>query len=67
MGVPEAFVRFYTDQKKRHLKEEYAAIAELRSPAIEIQLVRAVTTYKVNHALHARTRTALADLIRRHW
>ncbi len=33
---------------------------------MEIQPVRAVMTYKVNHVLRARTRTALADLIRRH-
>jgi hypothetical protein len=67
MGVPigeEAFVRSYTDQNIRQLKEEYVAIAELQSPAMEIQLVRAIMMYKVNHVL--RTRTALADLIRRH-
>ena len=65
VGVPvgeetftvETFVRSYTDQKIRQLKEEYAAIAELRNPAMEIQLVRAVMTYKVNHVLRARTRT----------
>ena len=69
MGVPigeETFVRSYTDQKIRQLKEEYAAIAELQNPAMEIQLVRAVMAYKVNHVLRARTRTVLADLIRRH-
>ncbi len=58
-------MRSNTDQKIRQLKEEYAAIAELRNPALEIQLVRAVMTYKVNHVLRARKRTALADLIRR--
>ena len=61
MGVligQDKFVRSYTDQKIRQLKEEYAAIAELRNPAMEIQLVRAVLTCKVNHVLRARTRTA---------
>ncbi len=29
----ETFVRSYTDQEIRQLKEEYAAIAELRNPA----------------------------------
>jgi hypothetical protein len=53
-----------TDHKiRQQLKEEYAAIAELRNPAREIQLVRVVMIYKVNHVLRARTRTAL---IRRH-
>jgi hypothetical protein len=69
MGMPigeETFVRSYTNQQIRQLKEEYTAIAELRHPAMEIQLVRAVMTYKVNHVLRARAWTALADLIWRH-
>ena len=65
VGVPvgeetftvETFVRSYTDQKIRQLKEEYAAIAELRNPAMEIQLVRAVMTHKVNHVLQRAAHT----------
>jgi hypothetical protein len=37
-------------------------VLEYRVPlALQYLLVRAVMTYKVNHVLRARTRTALAD------
>jgi hypothetical protein len=68
MGVPigeEAFVRSYSDQKIRQLKKEYAAIAELRSPAMEIQLVRATMAYTATtccaHARGQHSPTSFGD------
>jgi hypothetical protein len=69
MGVPvgdEPYVAAYAAWKTAALRQEYRAIESLHHPIMELALVRAVMTYKVNHVLRGRPPSQLESVIASH-